>query len=162
VKEAVFAQIFFFLRSILFGGLVLFLYDAIRILRRIVRHSSMMICAEDFLYWILIAGLSFEVLYYYNWGELRGFFFVAVLAGMVFYYLKISPIIMRWAWRVIQKERQIGQPKKEKLKLFFVRIVRNCRNGLKDTEKEVKITFNRKNKRGESNQKKVQKKWKKH
>lgn len=69
---------------------------------------------------------------------------------------------MRWAWRVIQKERQIGQPKKEKLKLFFVRIVRNCRNGLKDTEKEVKITFNRKNKRGESNQKKVQKKWKKH
>lgn len=149
MKEAVFGQLFFFGRSILFGGILLWIYDFIRVARRIIPHGSFLVSLEDVTYWLLTGVLSFQTLYYYNWGELRGFFFLAVILGMGCYYFFISPKLMRLAERWIERERKIGRKVFYQMSSPCVKYWRISRNQLKDVGKGVKIALSRRNKRGE-------------
>lgn len=65
-------------------GITLF-YDFLRIVRRVVRHSSLVISIEDFLYWVGVAIGIFLLLYYTNDGNLRWIAVLVVFFGMLLY-----------------------------------------------------------------------------
>lgn len=72
--------------SCLFYGVgITFLYDLLRIIRRIIKHSEFWIGVEDFLYWILVTVGVFLLLYYMNNGNLRWVAVVIVFGGMMIY-----------------------------------------------------------------------------
>lgn len=75
MREAVIGQISFFGASVLFGGILLAVYDVIRGIRRTWVHKSSWVAAEDLIFWLFVGIASFVFLCRYNQGQLRGFFF---------------------------------------------------------------------------------------
>ncbi|MDE7183134.1 MAG: spore cortex biosynthesis protein YabQ, partial [Lachnospiraceae bacterium] len=93
----------FWLASIMTGVFMAFVYDLIRLIRRLVRHARIIVDLEDILYWTACFGLSFTLLYYGNNGVIR---FAAVLGaavGMFFYALTIGRFFVKWCYFVIDK-----------------------------------------------------------
>lgn len=84
MSETIIREWYFLLCSMLAGIFFAFVYDQIRLLRRLWRHGRMLVDVEDILYWIFCFLVSFYLLYYGNYGVVR---FVAVLGaalGMFF------------------------------------------------------------------------------
>ncbi len=83
-------QSIFFLISVLWGAILLVMYDILRIFRRIKKHKWFTIAAEDFLFWLLAAFLIFRLMYEQNDGIIRGFSILGMGIGMILYNLSIS------------------------------------------------------------------------
>ena len=94
MQEAVLGQLYFFLGAVWFGACLLLVYDGIRSFRIVFRHKLWIVSVEDVLYWIFVGFLCFRFLCWYNWGELRGFFFLGLIIGMAVYYMLISPKVL--------------------------------------------------------------------
>jgi spore cortex biosynthesis protein YabQ len=73
-------------------GAILDTYQALRIRLRLKGWTVSLI---DLLYWFVSAGLVFRLLMWSNWGQLRFYIFIAILAGLFCYY--------RWLSRVFQR-----------------------------------------------------------
>lgn len=86
----------FFGLAVLRGGLILILYDLIRIIRRIVPHGVLAIAVEDVLYWAGTALLIFQLLYRENDGAVRGYALFAIAAGMFLYHQTVSNRIVEY------------------------------------------------------------------
>lgn len=89
-REAVFLGI-----SILVGVGLFFLYDILRIFRRVVPHGNLWIGVEDFFYWMICTGAVFVMLYQENDGMVRGFALGGVVVGMMLYYRLLSRFVVR-------------------------------------------------------------------
>jgi spore cortex biosynthesis protein YabQ len=85
----------FFLISILWGGILLFVYDILRILRRIIPHDSFFIALEDFFFWVIASLFIFAMIYRINDGVIRGFSALGVVLGGVLYHYSISELLVR-------------------------------------------------------------------
>lgn len=83
------------LAAFLTGALLLFIYDVLRIVRKIVPHKMWLVGVEDLLFWIGSALALFAMLYRENSGYIRGFVIGGVLVGMLLYNLLLS------AWIVV-------------------------------------------------------------
>lgn len=94
VSEAIGQEALLFGISILVGAGLFFLYDVLRIFRRIVPHGNIWISIEDFVYWLINTGVVFVMLYRENDGMVRGFALIGLVVGMVFYYLLLSRYIV--------------------------------------------------------------------
>ena len=95
VSETIGNEAVFFLLSVLEGvGLVL-VYDAFRILRRIIKHGNIWIGLEDIFYWIFCTIAVFLLLYQKNDGMMRLFTFVGILFGMAIYYFLFSRFVIK-------------------------------------------------------------------
>lgn len=70
---------------ILYGMAITFVYDMLRIIRRVIIHSSFFVSLEDFFYWIAVAIGIFLLLYYTNDGNLRWVAVLVVFFGMLLY-----------------------------------------------------------------------------
>lgn len=81
--------------SVLLGAGLFFLYDILRIFRRIVVHGNFWIGVEDFFYWLICTAAVFVMLYRENDGMVRGFVLGGVAVGMAAYYLLLSRIVIR-------------------------------------------------------------------
>lgn len=80
-----------------------FVYDLLRLFRRLVRHGRFAVDVEDLLYWTVCFFASFTILYYGNNGVIR---FVAVLGaalGMLFYSVTIGKVFVRFSYFLINK-----------------------------------------------------------
>jgi spore cortex biosynthesis protein YabQ len=69
-------QVYIFLYAILGGAIVAFLYDILRIKRRAIKTSIILVSLEDILYWLVAAVLLFLIVYKSNSGEMRGYIFI--------------------------------------------------------------------------------------
>lgn len=76
------------------GILMMFIYDLLRIWRRVVAHGTVWIAVEDIIYWCGCAVGFFLMLYQQNDGLVRGFIMAAVLVGMVVYLKTISRFVL--------------------------------------------------------------------
>ncbi len=90
MSDAISLQCSFFLFSVLWGIIILVIYDVLRIIRRIKKHKWFTIAAEDFLFWILAAFLIFRFMYEENNGMIRGFAVLGMGLGMVIYNRSLS------------------------------------------------------------------------
>lgn len=81
--------------SLLLGIGLFFLYDILRIFRRILPHGAIWIGVEDFIYWLVCTGAVFVMLYQENDGMVRGFALGGVAIGMVCYYTLLSRFVIK-------------------------------------------------------------------
>lgn len=79
------------------GVLLGFLFDFYRVLRGIHKPRSIITCLSDLIYWLLATTIAGGALLYSNWGEMRLYVLIALLAGAAGYFKLVS----RHAIRVI-------------------------------------------------------------
>ena len=80
-------ELTFFTHSILMGVVITFVYDWIRVLRRLFKHGTALMSAEDLLFWFACGIGVFYMLYRENNGTLRWFAVLGAAIGMFFYKL---------------------------------------------------------------------------
>ncbi|NLK97587.1 spore cortex biosynthesis protein YabQ [Defluviitalea saccharophila] len=101
------AQIF--IAAVEAGIIIGIFYDVFRIIRKIIPHPDWLIQLEDLIYWIIVSGFMFFVLFSKNYGEIRGFALLGAFLGNVTYFftfsiflMKISDWIIYWIKRIIR------------------------------------------------------------
>lgn len=95
ISQSIIQEADFFVVSLLSGCLLVFLYDVLRVFRRLVPQGAVAVAVEDLLYWLVCAFLVFAMLYQKNDGLIRGFAIGAVAAGMLLYNHFVSPRVIR-------------------------------------------------------------------
>lgn len=78
----------FLLHSALLGIYLAFVYDSIRIFRRLIPHNVFFISLEDIAYWIYLAAEVFLLMYRESNGLLRWFAVLGAAVG-IFLYKKL-------------------------------------------------------------------------
>lgn len=80
----------FLLYALLMGIFITFVYDILRIIRRVVPHGSFMISIEDMAFWMYCAVKVFVLMYNESNGTLRWFAILGALVGMLAYKKLLS------------------------------------------------------------------------
>ena len=94
MSQDILVELNFLLHSFLLGIAVTAVYDVFLILRRLVKHSLLLISLEDLLFWIGCAIGVFMMLYEENNGILRWFAVLGAAIGMILYKVSISEFIV--------------------------------------------------------------------
>lgn len=90
MSTEILGEVDFLIRSMLLGVTITFLYDIIRIFRRVLRHRNFWVSIEDILFWIFCSLCIFYLLYQENNGMLRWFVIMGAGAGMLLYKITVS------------------------------------------------------------------------
>lgn len=102
MTEIINLEVQFFLTSILYGILLLVVYDCIRIIRRIVPHRGFFVALEDILFWLAASVVIFIMIYERNNGTIRGFAILGMLLGMVIYNQLLSRLVVKGITLIIK------------------------------------------------------------
>jgi len=86
----------FLLHSLFMGIFITYVYDLLRIFRRVVPHGSFFVSLEDFVFWIYSGAEVFLLMYHESNGSLRWFAIIGALAGMVSYKKLVSPFFVKY------------------------------------------------------------------
>lgn len=87
----------FLLHSLLLGVFITFVYDLLRIFRRVVPHARFMVSLEDLGFWVYCGAQVFLLMYRESNGTLRWFAVFGALSGMVSYKKIVSPWLVKYA-----------------------------------------------------------------
>lgn len=93
----------FLLHAFLLGVFITFIYDLLRIFRRVIPHSAFFVSLEDLLFWIYCAGEVFLMMYHESDGTLRWFAVGGALFGMFLYKKILSRILVKYVSLVLNK-----------------------------------------------------------
>ena len=86
----------FWLSSVLLGIAIAFVYDCMRVFRRVVVHGTVMISQEDLFYWVFVSSRFFFLLYPENEGTVRWFAIAGAFLGMLLFEKTAGPIFVRY------------------------------------------------------------------
>lgn len=100
VDENVFLAHAFFM-----GIYITFVYDLLRILRRVVPHSSFWVAVEDLAFWVYCAGKVFLLMHHESDGTLRWFAVLGALVGMLLYRKTIGALFVKYTALALIKVR---------------------------------------------------------
>ena len=100
-------QVYIFLYAILAGAIAAFLYDILRIKRRAIKTSVILVNLEDFLFWLVAAVILFLTVYKSNSGQMRGFIFIGNVIGVILYESLLSNIIIKSSIMIINVIKRI-------------------------------------------------------
>lgn len=95
-------ELLFFFQSILWGALLLFFYDVLRIGRRLFPREAVFVSIEDLIYWPLAGVFLFGRMYQANQGKIRGYAIVALILGMAIYGGTISRKFVDGAVKILR------------------------------------------------------------
>jgi len=150
VSEAIFKEADILLKAFATGIILVFVYDLLRIIRRLIPHGVWLISVEDILFWTGSAIAIFAMLYRENDGYLRGFSIGGVIVGMLLYSALLSRYVVKGSVFVLEKIlyvllrplvcffKLIGKPLKFGWKKA-VKVGRFLKKQLKNIWKTVKI-----------------------
>ena len=93
----------FLLYALIMGIFITFLYDILRILRRVIPHGSILTALEDIAFWIYCAGEVFLLMYHESDGRLRWFAVMGAMVGMFSYKKLISGPFVKYVSLLLQK-----------------------------------------------------------
>lgn len=93
----------FLLHALLMGIFITFVYDILRILRRVVPHGGLMVSLEDLGFWIYCAEKVFLLMYHESDGNLRWFAVIGALVGMLLYKKLVSPWFVKYVSMGLEK-----------------------------------------------------------
>lgn len=93
----------FLLHAVYMGIFITFVYDLLRIFRRVVPHRGFFVSAEDLFFWIYCGGEVFLLMYHESDGTLRWFAVLGALAGMALYRKLVSPFFVRYTSMALKK-----------------------------------------------------------
>lgn len=87
-------ELTFFTHSVLMGLVITFVYDWIRVLRRLFRHGTVLMSVEDLLFWLICGIGVFYMLYRENNGTLRWFAVLGAAIGMFLYKMIVRDTLV--------------------------------------------------------------------
>lgn len=90
LSESIYHELHFLLYSFLLGIIITFVYDNIRVCRRVIRHNTFFISVEDLFFWVLVSLSIFLLQHRENDGVFRWFSVVGAFLGMLIYRKTIS------------------------------------------------------------------------
>ena len=93
----------FLLHALFLGIFVTFVYDILRIVRRVIPHNSFFVSLEDCLFWVYCAVRVFLLMYHESNGTLRWFAIFGALSGMYVYMRLVSPWLVKYVSWLLQK-----------------------------------------------------------
>lgn len=96
-------EIYFLMHAIVMGILITFVYDWIRIIRRVVNHNLFFISMEDLFFWIGCSIGVFLMFYRENNGTLRWFAIIGAAIGMSLYKVTLSYFFVTYMSLVLKK-----------------------------------------------------------
>jgi spore cortex biosynthesis protein YabQ len=151
MNKAIAIEMQFFLVSILWGAIILFVYDLLRIFRRLVKHNEFFIAIEDLIFWVLASLFIFIMMYQQNNGIIRGFSIMGMGIGMVLYHFALSELFVSLVTKLIHillKPLKILYQKLRKLLSFLLgkgkKVIKFLLLRLKKTIASVKIALDKK------------------
>lgn len=86
----------FLLHALLLGIFITFVYDLLRIFRRVVPHAAFFVSLEDIAFWIYCGAEVFLLMYHESDGSLRWFAVIGAMAGMFLYKKLISGLFVKY------------------------------------------------------------------
>lgn len=86
----------FLLHALLMGIFITFVYDILRIFRRVIPHGKFAVSLEDILFWIYCAVRVFLLMHHESNGTLRWFAVFGALVGMLLYKKLVSGFLVKW------------------------------------------------------------------
>ena len=93
----------FLLYSLLMGVFITFVYDLLRIFRRVVPHAGFFVSLEDLAFWIYCGAEVFLLMYRESNGTLRWFAVIGALAGMLLYKKAVSKWFVKYVFMALSK-----------------------------------------------------------
>lgn len=93
----------FLLHALFMGIFVTFIYDILRIFRRVIPHNNFFVSLEDCLFWVYCAIRVFLLMYHESNGTLRWFAIFGALGGMFVYMRLVSPFFVKYVSWLLQK-----------------------------------------------------------
>lgn len=93
----------FLFHALLMGIFITFVYDTIRIFRRVIPHNSFFVSLEDLGFWIYCGGSVFLLMYHESNGELRWFAVFGAIGGMLLYRKLFSPLFVKYVSLLLSK-----------------------------------------------------------
>lgn len=97
----------FLLYALVMGIFVTFVYDILRILRRVFPHSGFMTSLEDLGFWIYCAAEVFLLMYQMSDGTLRWFAVLGAMVGIIVYKKLVSPWFVKYTSLALRKAVEI-------------------------------------------------------
>ena len=101
------AETDFIFHAFYLGLFITFVYDVLRVLRRVIPHPDFLVSIEDMGFWIYCAMKVFLLMYYESNGTLRWFAVGAALVGMFLYLKLLSPVWMKYMSLILGKILEI-------------------------------------------------------
>ena len=151
MNAAITIELKLFLLSVLWGALILVIYDVIRIIRRLIKHNIIFTTIQDILFWAAVSLLIFAMLYVNNDGIIRGFSVIGMGIGMVLYHYILSDFIVNNITKLIHILFKPLRMLLRCLKKLLLKLLRRLRrverliiNRLKKINKSVKINIDKK------------------
>lgn len=138
-------ELTFFTHSVLIGLVITFVYDWIRVLRRLFKHGTLLMSVEDLLFWLACGIGVFYMLYRENNGTLRWFAVLGAAVGMFFYKMIVrdafvnimSTCLHKIMWFVFRVLQIVLKPVKRLISaektfvLYTGRKLKKCKNFIK-------------------------------
>lgn len=103
MSSPVISENIFLLYSLGMGVFITFVYDILRILRRVRAHSGFWVSLEDILFWFFCAIAVFYLMHRESNGTMRWFAILGALAGMLLYKKTVSAFFVKWVSFGLQK-----------------------------------------------------------
>ncbi|MDI6600299.1 MAG: spore cortex biosynthesis protein YabQ [Thermoanaerobacteraceae bacterium] len=89
------AEVYAFLTMVYCGLIMGILFDIYREKKHYFKKRPVLDAIEDILFWIVQAGVLFLFLYWSNYGEIRMFSTLGVIAGGAAYYYTLSSLVVK-------------------------------------------------------------------
>jgi spore cortex biosynthesis protein YabQ len=102
MNQAITVELQFFLISVLWGSIILFAYDGLRILHRLIKHGAIFLAAEDIIFWAAAGIFIYSMIYRQNSGIIRGFSVAGITIGMVLYHYIFKDILVNFIVKCIR------------------------------------------------------------
>ena len=93
----------FLFHALLLGAYITFVYDWLRIFRRVIPHSLFFVSLEDICYWLYCAVQVFLLLYHESNGTLRWFGVLGAGLGIFLYKKCFSEFLVKYVSLVLCK-----------------------------------------------------------
>ena len=93
----------FTLSALVLGVMITFVYDLLRITRRVIPHNIFWISVEDLGFWIFCGAEVFLLMYHLSNGRLRWFAILGAVSGMLLYNKTISQFFVKYVSLFLNK-----------------------------------------------------------
>lgn len=92
----------FLCHAFLAGFYFFFLYDILRVLRRVIPHNGFFLSLEDLCFWLYCAVYVFLLMYRESNGTIRWFAVFGAMCGMLFYKKLFSAVFVKYMTRLLK------------------------------------------------------------
>lgn len=100
MSEVIVRDFVLLLYSMAAGAGFAFVYDILRLFRRICRHGRIWVDMEDILFWTICFFASFYLLYYVNYGVIRFFLVFGAGIGMLLYDRTVGRVFVKGGYHL--------------------------------------------------------------